>query len=253
MTDDTTTPNDMNDGDGSRSPRGWMIAVSGGLVLALIGVIVLVATGGDDSNDQSVATDSVSASTTEASDTTESPDTTEAPAPTDAPETTAAPETTTAPETTAAPVEPELAFTIADIDDGGTIPTNFTCDGSDDVPVVTVEGVPDGTQQLVLIMDDPDAPTADPFVHWVVYNIAGDATEVTDGNESFIYGLNGFGTNGWQGPCPPPGEAHNYIFTLYALDAELALPDDLDGLELAEAIEPAIIVDAVVTASYERE
>jgi len=236
-----------------------MIAVVGGLVVAAIGVIVLVVTGGDDSGDGSATTDSVSATTTEASDTTESPDTTEAPVTTDAPETTevpettAAPETTEAPETTVAPVDPELAFAIEDIDDGGTIPTNFTCDGSDDVPVVTVEAVPDGTQQLALIMDDPDAPTPDPFVHWVVYNIAGDATEITDGNDNFTYGLNGFGTNGWKGPCPPPGEAHNYIFTLYALDAELTLPDDLDGLELAEAIDPAIILDAVVTAFYERE
>jgi len=254
MTDNTTTSNDANAGDGSGSPRGWMIAVAVGLVVALIGVIVLVATGDDDSDDESVTTDSASAATTEAPATTEASETTATPETTDAPETTEASETTDAPETTEAPDTPELDFTIADIDDGGTIPVNFTCDGSDDPPVLTVTAVPEGTQQLALIMDDPDAPTPDPFVHWVVYDIAGDATQITDGNDDFTYGLNDFGSEDWRGPCPPPGSGpHGYIFTLYALDAVIELPEGLDGRELAAAIEPAVILEAEVGATFERE
>ena len=245
MTDDAATPNDVNDGDGSGSPRGWMIAVVVGVVVALIGVMVLVTSDGDDSDDESVTTDSASAATTESPATTETPET---PASTDAPE------TTSAPETTEAPVDPELTFTIADIDDGGTIPENFTCDGPNDVPVLTVTAVPEGTQQLALIMDDADAPTPDPFVHWVVYSIAGDATEITDGIEEFTYGLNDTGTAGWFGPCPPPGDGlHDYVFTLYALDAVIELPEDLDGRELATTIEPAVILEAEVSATYERQ
>jgi Raf kinase inhibitor-like YbhB/YbcL family protein len=253
MTDDSTTPNDAN-GDGSGSPRGWMIAVVVGLVVALIGVIVLVATDGDDSDDESVTTDSASAATTESPATTETPETTETPVSTDAPETTATPASTDRPETTEAPVDPELTFTIVDIDDGGTIPENFTCDGPNDVPVLTVTAVPEGTQQLALIMDDADAPTPDPFVHWVVYGIAADATEITDGNDDFTYGLNDTGTAGWFGPCPPPGDGpHGYVFKLYALDAVIELPEDLDGRELATAIEPAVMLEADISATYERE
>ena len=236
-----------------------MIAVVVGLVVALIGVIVLIASDGDDSDDESVTTDSASAATTQAPATTEAPETTASPASTDAPETTEAPastdapETTSAPETTEAPVDPELTFTIADIDDGGTIPENFTCDDPSDVPVLTVTAVPEGTQQLALIMDDSDAPTPDPFVHWVVYDIAADATEITDGNDDFTYGLNDTGTAGWFGPCPPPGDGpHGYVFTLYALDAVIELPEDLNGRELAMAIEPAVMLEAEVSATYER-
>ena len=246
MTDDTTAPNDANAGSGS--PRGWMIAVVVGLVVAAIGIIVLIATGDGDSDDASVTSGSVSAETTEAAATTDAPVTTEDP------ETTSAPETPDAPETAEAPVTPALAFAIADIDDGGTIPTNFTCDGPNDVPVLIVTAVPDDTLQLALIMDDPDAPAPDPFVHWVVYAIAADATEITDGNENFTYGLNDAGTVAWFGPCPPPGSGpHGYVFTLYALDEVIELPEDLDGRELATAIEPAVIQETEVTATFERQ
>jgi Raf kinase inhibitor-like YbhB/YbcL family protein len=114
--------------------------------------------------------------------------------------------------------------------------------------------VPEGTQQLALIMDDADAPTPDPFVHWVVYGIAGDATEITDGNDEFTYGLNDTGTADWFGPCPPPGDGpHGYVFTLYALDAVIELPEDLDGRDLFTAIEPEVTLEAEVSATYERQ
>ena len=227
-----------------------MIALAVVLIAAVIAAIVVLASG-DDSDDESVSSNS--AATTQAPDTTATPETTSAPESTEAPPATDAPETTSAPETTEAPVTPELTFTIEDIEDGGTIPVDFTCDGANDPPIVTVTAVPEGTMQLALIMDDPDAPTEDLFVHWVVYGIAGDVTEITDGNDDFTYGLNDTGASGWFGPCPPPGGPHGYIFTLFALDAEIELPEDLNGRDLATAIEPAVTLETELVATYERE
>lgn len=249
MTNGTEASDNENADGESGARRGWTIALVGVAVVVVAGVVLAVTSSSDSSDDDSVTTDSVS-DTTEA---TEVPETTSDAITSDAPVATDAPVTTTAPVTTDAPADSELDFMVNDIDDGGTVPVNFTCDGDDDVPILDVIAIPDGTQQLALIMDDPDAPTPDPFVHWVVYGIAADVIEISDGNDDFTYGLNDFGREGWNGPCPPPGGPHEYSFTLYSLDAALTLPDELDGRDLFTAIEPSILSEAVISASYERE
>ena len=154
---------------------------------------------------------------------------------------------------TATVTGPHLAFTVTDIADGGTIPTAFTCDGDDVAPTVTIESIPDGTVRLALLVDDPDAPRAEPFVHWIVYGIPAAAVEVTDGDDGLVYGTNDAGTETWFGPCPPRGDGpHHYRFTMYALGRDLGLGPGLDGRRFAEAIADATIDDADVVATYER-
>lgn len=239
MSDGTVS---QDDPAGSEQPDGgsrrvWTIAVAVLLAVGVIVAIVVVTTSGDDSDDESPVASGV--------DSTRAPDTA-APAATEAPDISGAPETTVGPST-------ELTFTISDIEDGGAIPIEYTCDGADDIPVITVSDVPAGTQQMALIMDDPDAPFDDPFVHWVIYEIPADATEITDGVADFTYGLNGLGETGWFGPCPPEGDGpHGYVFSLFALDTTLDLDADLDAIALAEAIAPAVITEAEIIASYER-
>ena len=53
-----------------------------------------------------------------------------------------------------------------------------TCDGANVNPPVKVEGIPDGTKRLVLIVDDPDAPMGT-WDHWVVWNIAGNPSDTS--------------------------------------------------------------------------
>ena len=101
--------------------------------------------------------------------------------------------------------------------------------------------------------NDPDAPTADPFVHWVVYNIPGDTTEFTDAEDRLTYGATDAGVVGWFGPCPPPDDgAHEYVFTLFGLGQELTLEPGLDGQALRAAIEGSIVGEATMSASYAR-
>lgn len=144
-------------------------------------------------------------------------------------------------------------FTIDDIDDEGTIPVAFTCDGDNDPPIVTIESVPAGVAQFAMVVDDPDAPGVDPFVHWVVYGIPADTNEFTDAEDNLIYGMTDAGVVGWFGPCPPPGDGpHEYVCTLFGLGQELALEPDLDGRDLREAIQNDIVAETKITASYER-
>ncbi|MEE2827998.1 MAG: YbhB/YbcL family Raf kinase inhibitor-like protein [Myxococcota bacterium] len=117
---------------------------------------------------------------------------------------------------------------------GAIIPRTHTCQGKDIAPELRWSGLPEGTQSLVLIMDDPDGPSPEnprfTFVHWVVYDLpatAGglpEAVRSRDLPEGSRVAPNDFGLRRYNGPCPPQGR-HRYIFKLYALDTTLgALP-----------------------------
>ena len=103
------------------------------------------------------------------------------------------------------------------------IPSKYTCDGVNISPTIEWSGYPEGTQSLVLIVDDPDAPGSN-WVHWLMWNI--NPAEGLIGSDSApegaIIGINSFGDNNYGGPCPPSG-IHRYQFKLYALDSELEL------------------------------
>ncbi len=114
--------------------------------------------------------------------------------------------------------------------EGAAIPVRYTCDGEDVSPPIAWSGIPDGTASIALVSDDPDAPGGT-WVHWVAWRIPSDAAgfpeniatdeSLQDGTRQ---GRNDFRKTGYGGPCPPPGNAHRYFFTVYALDAETDLP-----------------------------
>ena len=99
---------------------------------------------------------------------------------------------------------------------GGTIPARFTCDGSGVSPPLRWTTPPRGSVRLRLLVVDPDAPGGR-FVHWQAARIPARAGDVAAGQHLPGEGLNGFGTRGWGGPCPPSGQTHRYVFTLAAL------------------------------------
>ena len=65
-------------------------------------------------------------------------------------------------------------------ENGERIPKRFTGEGEDVSPPLGWNGVPDATKQLVLVCDDPDAPTQEPWVHWVLYGIPATTTSVPE-------------------------------------------------------------------------
>lgn len=117
-------------------------------------------------------------------------------------------------------------------------PTRFTGDGEDLSPKLTWSGVPEGAKELALICDDPDAPTPEPWVHWVIYKIPAVASGLAEHIPTAktlsqpagaLQGKNSWGSIGYRGPAPPPGHGvHHYHFKLYALDATLDVSAGLD-------------------------
>src|ERR1700756_5114983 len=119
--------------------------------------------------------------------------------------------------------EAKMKITSSAFNEGGNIPSKFTCDGSDTSPPLQLTSVPPGAKSLVLIVDDPDAPGG-LFTHWMVWNIAPSTSGVAQKGipDGGIEGTNDFGRKGYGGPCPPSG-THRYFFHVFALDQKLDL------------------------------
>jgi Raf kinase inhibitor-like YbhB/YbcL family protein len=141
--------------------------------------------------------------------------------------------------------------------EGALIPRRHTCDGEDVSPPLSWSGVPEGAKSLALICDDPDAP-GKTWVHWVLFNLPPGTRELPEGvparanlSGGGMQGTNDFRKLGYGGPCPPGG-THRYLFKLYALDAELALPAGATKAELEGAIEGHVLGQATLTGKYSR-
>ena len=153
---------------------------------------------------------------------------------------------------------------------GEPIPTKYTDDGEDVSPPLAWPEVPEGTKELALICDDPDAPSPsrpakDPWVHWVVYKIPPDVRTLPEGvprtaelgePSGALQGQNSWkkGENvGYRGPAPPEGSGkHRYFFRLYALDTELSLGPEQDKQSLVEAMSDHVIGKGQLVGTCER-
>ena len=115
-------------------------------------------------------------------------------------------------------------------------------------PPLTINGIPEGTESLTLIMDDPDAMGAvgKVWVHWVAWNIDPTNTELENLTTE---GMTDFGEVGYGGPAPPD-KRHTYVFKLYALDSELDLPGKSTKADVEKAMEGHIIEQATLTGTY---
>ena len=143
-------------------------------------------------------------------------------------------------------------------EEGGMIPSRQTCDGANVSPPLAWGGVPDNAAALALICDDPDAPFMT-WVHWVIYDIPADVTELYGGipKEDMLpdgakQGRNDFRKVGYGGPCPPPGGPHRYFFKLYALDKMLNLEAGLAKKVLLRAMEGHILEETQIIGKFKR-
>jgi len=130
------------------------------------------------------------------------------------------------------------------------IPMKYTCDGDEVNPPLTIEGVPQGTKSLVLILDDPDAPRGT-FDHWVVWNIP-PTNKIEEHSVPGTEGLNSAGQSSYVGPCPPSG-THRYFFKVYALDTKLVLhPNSTRKRDVEKAMQGTVLAKGELVGLYKR-
>jgi Raf kinase inhibitor-like YbhB/YbcL family protein len=158
----------------------------------------------------------------------------------------------------AAGIGPALRIESSAFQNEALIPQEYTCDGKDTSPPLAWAAPPAGTQSLVLIVDDPDAPIGT-WVHWVLFNLpaatgslpAGVPADRTITNGG-VHGANSWKQLGYGGPCPPKGSTHHYVFKLYALDTSLDLQAGASQADVENAIKDHVMAQGQLVGSYSR-
>ncbi|KKK05714.1 YbhB/YbcL family Raf kinase inhibitor-like protein [Micromonospora sp. HK10] len=141
------------------------------------------------------------------------------------------------------------AFTDHDL-----LPGRFAKDGGNVSPPLQWADVPDAAEELVLLVEDPDAGK-EPFLHWLVTGIAPESGEVPEGGvpPGGQEWPNSFGETGWSGPLPPQGEdPHRYFFRLYALNRPLELPGAPRATDVHQALKGREIASGTTVGTYYR-
>jgi Raf kinase inhibitor-like YbhB/YbcL family protein len=156
----------------------------------------------------------------------------------------------------------KLTLQSSAFENGGTIPSKYSCEGDDISPDLTWMGVPETARSLVLIVDDPDAPDPNApkmtWVHWVLYNIPPEVSGLPEGTMAEKLppgteeGLNDWKRTGYGGPCPPIGR-HRYFHKLYALDTVLqGMKTPPTKAEVVAAMKGHIIAQAELVGTYQK-
>lgn len=139
---------------------------------------------------------------------------------------------------------------------GAALPQKYCC--APYSPPLEWSQAPTGTQSLAVLCDDPDAPAGD-WVHWVIFNLPPETQRLDAGvprtaqlPNGAVQGINDYSRNGYDGPCPPPGQKHRYFFKVYALDAKLKLPATARKKDLLKAMEGHILAKGELYGIYTR-
>jgi len=130
------------------------------------------------------------------------------------------------------------------------IPIKFSCQGDGINPSLSIEGIPEETKSLALIVDDPDAPGGD-FVHWVVFDIP-IVSRIEENSVPGKQGVNSLGKLDYVSPCPPKG-VHRYFFKIYALDTILNLKSSITKIDLEAAMVGCILGKAELIGLYQKQ
>jgi Raf kinase inhibitor-like YbhB/YbcL family protein len=145
--------------------------------------------------------------------------------------------------------------------DGQPIPARFTADGENISPPLLWKQTPAGTRSLMMIVEDVDAPTPRPFVHWLMYNILPDETNLPEAigplpqvrAYGLVHGRNSFFRLGYAGCAPPRGSrVHHYHFQIFALDQILALNPGKGRSTVLKASANHVLAKAQLIGTYQR-
>lgn len=159
-----------------------------------------------------------------------------------------------------APAAADLTINSTDIAEGQQLDSSqvfqgFGCEGGNTSPALSWSGAPEGTKSFAITAYDPDAPTGSGWWHWFAFNIPADTSELASGAtlpEGSIELTNDYGTVGFGGACPPPGEVHRYQFTVHALPTMLEIDASVSNALAGFMVRANSIASTSITAVYNR-
>ena len=145
-----------------------------------------------------------------------------------------------------------FTLTSRDFKAGGEIPKKFTDYDIGMSPSLVWKGLPEGTKSLAVIMEDPDASSSQPFVHWLAWNIDPAAGAIERGSVTLgaKLGRNGRGHPAYFGPRPPGKSPHHYHFQMFALDTQLGLKAGASREQLIQAMRGRVLAKASLVGTF---
>lgn len=151
-----------------------------------------------------------------------------------------------------------MKLTSSAFQEGETIPKNYTGDGRNTSPPLRWDEPPAGTRGWALVCEDPDAPRGT-FTHWLAYNVPAETRELAEGvprepavADGTKQGVNDFGKVGYDGPAPPPGKPHRYVYRLLALDRPLDLKPGGTKAGFQQEVKGHVLAEASLVGTYGR-
>ena len=153
-----------------------------------------------------------------------------------------------------------VVVTSPAVDVDGRIDPTYAQEGDDISPPLEWTAV-DEAQAWAVIVQDPDAPTADPVTHWAIWDIPGPSVGLPANIEKIgqtvtpkdaVQGMNSHGAHGWMGPKPPPGHGkHRYHVQVFALVKPLGMPADTPLADLVNALKGNALAAGELIATFE--
>ncbi|MDA0803446.1 MAG: YbhB/YbcL family Raf kinase inhibitor-like protein [Planctomycetota bacterium] len=148
--------------------------------------------------------------------------------------------------------------------DGARIPDRHTVEGDDVSPAISWNHAPEGTKSFAIVCADPDVKRKGGWVHWVIWNIPGDATGIVESIKRDLepadpkgarQGQTSWGKRrcGYCGPATPEGVGnHTYIFSIFALDTVLDVEAGATERALQKAMEGHVLGTATLKGTFSR-
>jgi len=146
---------------------------------------------------------------------------------------------------------------------GAVIPLRYAGEGVGDnvSPPLAWRNVPDRAVELVLNIEDPDAPLRRPFVHLVaacippsISGVAESALNASSFSTQRELGLTTFRKLGYGGPRALRGHGpHTYVFQVFALARKSGLQSGMTRDDVLRALQDNVLAYGELRCVFERK
>jgi Raf kinase inhibitor-like YbhB/YbcL family protein len=160
-----------------------------------------------------------------------------------------------------APVDDGIKLESPAFEDGGSIPPRHTADGEGVSPPLSWSDPPPGAKAFVLLVEDPDAPSPEPLVHLLAWDLPPEMRTLPEGQFASprhqgldeVLGKNSYLQAKWLPPDPPTGHGpHLYVFQIYALAERLNFDGHPGRSRVLAAMEGRVLAKGLLVGTYER-